>query len=114
MTSATKAPAMSTAGALALSYSGGLFFSTLENYILNTFSKTKVVVGITKIVVSILIQMIEFTSNAIIGFGENLPTGNKLPTNVTSVYGLEKVLKLGSLLKLERPFFIIKMVEKHF
>ena len=115
VTSATGAAAMSAAGALALSYSGSLFFSTLENYVPNTFPRTKAAVGITKVVISVPIQIAELTSNAIFGFGENLLTGNKLPTNVTAVFRLDKGLKLGSLTELKKALknFLLKIAENY-
>ena len=70
MTSTTGAATMTIGGALVISYSGNLFFSTIENYIPNVFTKTKAVVGVAKVVVSFPLQIAEFTGDVIFGFGE--------------------------------------------
>lgn len=103
MTSTTGAAVMSAAGALAISYSGSLFFSTIENYIPNSLPKTKAVIGAIKVVVSLPLQITEFTANAIFGVGEKIVTGHKLPTNVTSKFQLDKGPKLSKLPELKKP-----------
>ena len=56
-------------GAADLSWPGILFLTTLDNYIPNSFSNTKVVIKVSKFVLGILIIFVEHTSTAIIGFG---------------------------------------------
>ena len=116
MTSATGAVAMSIAGGLAISYSGSLFFSTVENYIPNTFPKTKALVRAAKVVISLPLQITEFTSNAIFGVGEKLITGHKLPTNVTATFQLDKGPKLSSLSEIRKPIgkFLYKLSQEYF
>lgn len=113
--SSTGAATMTIGGALAISYSGSLFFSTIENYIPNTFTKTKAVVGAAKVVVSFPLQIAEFTGNAIFGVGEACFTGHKLPTNVTSTFQLDQGPKLKNLAKLKKPVteYVHKFVNKY-
>lgn len=116
MTSATGAATMTIGGALAISYSGSLFFSTIENYVPNTFTKAKMVVGAAKVVVSVPLQIAEFTGNAIFGVGAAWVTGHKLPTNVTSTFQLDQGPKLNDLAKLKKPVteYLHKFVDKYF
>jgi len=57
----TGAATITIAGVVAVSYSGSLFFSTIENYRPNTLPKTKVVVGAAKVLISLPLQIVEFT-----------------------------------------------------
>ena len=116
MTSASGAASISIGGVLALSYSGSLFFSTVENYIPNSYIKTKAAVGAAKVVVSFPLQVAEYTGNAIFGLGETLITGNTLPTNVTSTFRLDQGPQLKNLSELKQPVaeYLHRFVDKYF
>ena len=45
----------------------------------------------------------EWTSNQIFGFAENVVTGRQLPTNVKDVYKLNIGFKLENITKLKKP-----------
>ena len=87
---------MSAAGAMALSYSGSLFLSTLDNYIPNSWVRTKTSVGLAKVVVSFPLHITEKTTNVIFGSVEKLIIGTKLPTNVTAAFAVDKGPRLSS------------------
>jgi len=88
------------AGVIALSWSGSLLLSILENYIPNNMVKTKTNVSGAKFVLALPVCCVEWTSNALFGFAENLLVGSGLPTDVTEVYLLQEGPKLKNLLKL--------------
>jgi hypothetical protein len=95
--SPTGSAAWTIGGILALSWSGSLFFATLENYIPNHWVKTKAVVCGTKFVLALPIRTSEATANGIFGFVERFVFGSPLPTNITQVYKLEVGPKLKDL-----------------
>lgn len=97
------AAAISTAGVVALSWSGSLFFSTLEIYIPNTMPRTKFVVTGMKVVTALPIRCVEWTSNQIFGFAENMVMGRQLPTNITEVYKLNIGPKLETINEFKKP-----------
>jgi len=101
--STTGAAAVTMAGVVALSWSGSLFFSTLENYIPNSMPKTKMVVTGVKYGVALPIRCVEWTSNQIFGFVENVIVGHQLPTNTTEVYKLNVGPKLENITKVKKP-----------
>jgi hypothetical protein len=94
------AAGITMAGVIALSWSGSLFLSTLENSIPNNMVKTKTNVSGAKFVLALPVRCVEWTSNAIFGFAENLLVGSGLPTNVTEVYRLQEGPKFKNLSKL--------------
>jgi hypothetical protein len=91
------------AGIITLSWTGSIFFSTLENYIPNTMPRVKIVVSGAKFVTSFPIRTVEWTSNQIFGFVENIIVGSPLPTNITDVYRLNIGPKLENLKNLRKP-----------
>lgn len=99
--SPTGAAALTMAGIVGLSWSGGLFFSMLENYIPNTMPTLKASVSGLKVVVSFPIRTVEWTSNQIFGAVEKRVIGIPLPTNITEVYGLNLGPRLQDLSKLK-------------
>lgn len=91
-----------TMGAVvAISWTGSLFFSTVENYIPD--GRLKTVVSGAKIIVAFPIRCVEWTSNQIFGFVENTVVGRPLPTNITEVYRLNIGPKLKDISKLKKP-----------
>ena len=88
---------------VALSWSGGLFLSTLENIIPNNMNKTKAVVTTSKVIISLPIRLVELTSNSIIGFVENRTIGTQLPINVTDDFRLSSGPRLRDLSNLKKP-----------
>lgn len=94
---------LTMAGVIALSWSGSLFFSTLENYIPNTQPKIKTVVSAAKFVIALPIRCSEWTGNRIFGFVEYYAFGTSLPTNVTEVYKLNVGPKLKNLDTIKKP-----------
>lgn len=86
-------------GVVALSWSGSLFLSTLENYIPADIVKTKAAVGGTKFVIALPIPCVEWTSNRILGLGEIITFSSELPTNISETY------KLNEGPKLKKPIF---------
>lgn len=101
--SASGAAAITMAGVVALSWSGSLFFSSLENYIPHTMPRTKIVVSGLKYGVALPIRCVEWTSNQIIGFVENVTVGYQLPINVTEAYRLSIGPKLENINKIKKP-----------
>jgi len=84
--SSTGAAGLSMAGVIALSWTSSLFFfSTLENYIPNSMPRIKMSICGTKVVTALPIRCLEWTSNQMIGFAENIIFGRALPTNITEV-----------------------------
>ena len=63
-------------GVLNLSWSGSLFFAILENYIPSTSTMLKIKMVVTELnyEVALPIQFVEWISNQILGFVENLAT----------------------------------------
>lgn len=97
------AAGLTMSGVIALSWSGSLFFSTLENYIPDTMPRVKVVITGAKYGVALPVRIVEWTSNQIFGLAENLLAGQALPTNVTEVYKLNTGPKLKNIGKLRKP-----------
>ena len=97
------AAGITMAGVVALSWSGSLFLSTLENYIPNTMPRTKFVICGMKFGIALPIRCVEWTSNRMLGFGENVIIGRQLPTNVTEVYKLNVGPNLKHLNKVKKP-----------
>ena len=91
------------AGVVALSWSGSLFFSTLENYIPNTMPRTKLAVTGMKYGTALPIRCVEWTSNQIFGFVEKLFIGHQLPTNITEVYKLHIGPEVKNITKFKKP-----------
>lgn len=96
---------ISLSGILALSWSGSIFLATLENYIPNTFVKTKAVVSGLKCITAFPVTIVEATSNAIFGFVETAFIGTALPTNVTAVHKLNIGPKIEDLRHVKKSFF---------
>jgi hypothetical protein len=90
-------------GVMAISWTGAFFLSTVENYIPNTMPKLKIAVSGAKIVIAFPIRCVEWSSNKIFGFAENLIVGRPLPTNVTEVFNLKVGPKLKDIGKLKKP-----------
>ncbi len=86
--SPTGAAALTMGGVVALSCSGSIFFSTFENYIPNNMTNLKLVVNGLKFRTALPIRCVEWTSNQIIGFAENVTMGYQLPINITDAYKL--------------------------
>jgi len=97
------AAGLTMAGVIAISWSGSLFFSTVENYIPNDLVKIKATVSGAKFVIALPVRCVEWTSNAIFGFAENILFGSELPTNVTEVYRLQEGPKVKNLSKFKKP-----------
>ena len=97
------AAGITMAGVVALSWTGSLFFSTLENYIPNTMPRTKLVVNGVKYGIALPIRCVEWTSNQIFGFAEKMVIGRQLPTNVTEVYKLNIGPKLENIAEVKKP-----------
>jgi len=91
------------AGVVAVSWTGSLFLSTVENYIPNTMPRLKIIVSGTKFVTALPIRCVEWTSNQIFGFVENIVVGRQLPTNITEVSKLNVGPKLKDIRKLKKP-----------
>ena len=102
--SATGAVSFSIPIMIGLSWSGGLFLSTLENVIPDNMVRTKAVVQGSKYVVGIPIQIVESTTNGILSFAERRIIGDQLPINVTSEFRLTQGPKIEDLPKLRKPF----------
>jgi len=101
--SSTESAVLSMAGMIALSWTGSLFFSTLENYIPNNMVKTKAVVSGAKLLTSFPVRCAEWTTNQIFGVVENVIIGSPLPTNITEVYRINGGPKLEDLSKIRKP-----------
>jgi hypothetical protein len=97
------AAALTMGGVVALSFTGSLFFSTLENYIPNTMPRTKLVVSAAKFGTALPVRCVEWTSNTIFGFAENVLVGKSFPTNITDVYRLNVGPKLKNIGKFKKP-----------
>lgn len=97
------AAGITMAGVVSLSWTGSLFFSTLENYIPNTMPRTKLAVTGMKYGIALPIRCVEWTSNQIFGFAENVIIGRQLPTNVTEVYKLNIGPELKNITKVKKP-----------
>jgi hypothetical protein len=100
--SSTRAAPLTMSAVVALSWSGSLFFSTLENFIPNTFVRTKAVVCGLKYVTAFPLGLTEFVANTIIGTVEYAVIGTPLPTNVTAVFKLNKGPRIKDLPTLRR------------
>lgn len=101
--SKTGATALSISAVVAMSWSGSLFLSLVEPHIPNNLPKVKLVVSGAKFVVAIPIRLVEWTSNNIFGFAENLIIGSPLPTNVTEVYRYHIGPKIEDIKKIKKP-----------
>ena len=101
-------------GIVALSWTGSLFFSTLENYIPNTMPRVKVVVTGMKYGTALPIRCVEWTANQMFGFAEKIVIGSPLPTNVTEVYRIDIGPKLKNITEIKKPAlnWLIKKLEK--
>lgn len=99
------AAGLTMAGVIALSWTGSLFFSTLESYIPTTMPRVRIVVTGLKYATGFPVRCVEWTSNTIFGFAENLIVGHQLPTNVTEVYKLNIGPKVKDIGKLRKLFF---------
>lgn len=97
------AAGITMAGVVALSWSGSLFFSTLENYIPNNMPRVKFAVTGMKYGTALPIRCVEWTSNKIIGFAEKIIIGRQLPTNVTEVYKLNTGPELKNITEIKKP-----------
>ena len=97
------AAGITMAGVVALSWSGSLFFSTLENYVPNTMPRVKLAVTGMKYGTALPIRCVEWTSNQIFGFAERVVVGIPLPTNVTEVYKLNIGPKLKNITEVKKP-----------
>jgi hypothetical protein len=101
--SSTGATALSMSGMIAISWTTSLSLATLENYIPNNMVKTKIVVSGAKLVTSLLIRCVEWTTNKIFGVVENVVLGSPLPINITGVYKFNVGPKLEDLAKIKKP-----------
>lgn len=97
------ATSLTIGGAVALSWAGSLFFSTLENYIPNNMTTTKMVVTGAKFAVALPIRVVEWTVNIGLGFFENLAGVEKLPINITETYRLSEGPKLENIASIKKP-----------
>jgi hypothetical protein len=109
--SSTGAAGLTMAGVIALSWSGSLFLSTLENYIPNNMVRTKAVISGAKFATAFPIRLTEWTSNQIFGFVEKIVIGIPLPTNVTHVYRLNVGPQVDKIFEIKRS--AIKWLLKH-
>ena len=101
--SPTGAAGITMSGVITISWSGSLFLSTVENHIPNNMIRTKVAVSGAKFVVALPVRCVEWTSNRIFGFAENILVGSELPTNVTEVYRFQEGPKVKNLSKIKNP-----------
>jgi len=101
--SPTGAAGLTMGGVVALSWSGSIFFSTLENYIPNSMPRIKLVVSGLKFGTALPIRCVEWTSNQIIGVAENVTMGYQLPINITDAYKLSVGPKLKNIAKVKKP-----------
>ncbi len=103
--STTGAASLTMGGTMALSWSGGLFLSTLENYIPNSMVRTKAAVCGLKFVISLPVWCTEWTTNQISGAVERVVTkrGLTLPINVTDVARLNVGPKLKEISNFRKP-----------
>lgn len=101
--SPTGAAGITMAGVVALSWTGSIFFSTLENYVPNTMPRVKFVITSMKYATALPIRCVEWTSNQIFGFAEKMVIGRELPTNVTEVYKLNAGPELKNINGIKKP-----------
>jgi hypothetical protein len=108
------AAGLTIAGVVALSWSGSLFFSSLENYIPNSMPKTKMVIIGLKYGAAFPIRCVEWTSNQIFGFAENVTIGHQLPINITEAYKLSVGPKLENIAEIKKPLlgWLIKQLNE--
>lgn len=97
------AAGLTMAGVVALSWSGSLFFSTLENYIPNTMPRAKFAVTGMKYGLGLPVRCVEWTQNQIFGFAEKIVIGRQLPTNVTEVYKFNVGPELKNITEIKKP-----------
>jgi hypothetical protein len=99
---------------VALSWTGSLFFSTLENYIPNRMPRLKLAVTGMKYGTALPIRCVEWTSNQIFGVAENMVIGRPLPTNITEAYRLHIGPKLENITQIKKPVlsWLINQLEK--
>lgn len=114
--SPTGSVALSLSGVVALSWTGSMFFSTLENYIPNDFVKTKAIIKGSKFAIAIPIRLVEHTTNTIFGTVENYTIGVQLPINVTDKFNVADGPRIKDIKKLRKPVgkFLYKFGKKHF
>jgi hypothetical protein len=114
--SPTGSVALTLSGVIGLSWTGSLFFSTLENYIPNDFVKTKAVVKGTKLVLAVPIRLVEHTTNVIFGTAENYTIGVQLPINVTDKFNVADGPRIKDIKTLRKPVgqFLYKFGKRHF
>lgn len=98
-----RAAGLTIGGVVALSWSGIIFFSTLENYVPNNMTTLKLVVGGLKFATALPIRCVEWTSNQMIGFVEKVTIGYQLSTNITDAYRLSIGPKLKNIAKFRKP-----------
>jgi hypothetical protein len=112
--SGTGAAGLTMASVVDLSWSGSLFLATLEKYIPDSMPRTKLVVTGAKYGVALPIRCVEWTSNQILGFAENVTIGHQLPINITEAYKLNVGPKLEHIAKIKKPAlgWLIKQLEK--
>ena len=110
------AVAVSLSGVIALSWTGSMFLSTLENYIPNDFVKTKAIIKGSKFAIAIPIRLVEHTTNTIFGATENWTIGVQLPINVTDKFNVADGPRIKDIKKLKKPVgeFLYKFGKKHF
>lgn len=101
--STTGSVGLTMGGAIALSWSGSVFLSTLEHYIPDSCPRIKLTVRGAKYGIALPIRCVEWTSNTIIGFIENVTIGHQLPINVTETYRLTDGPKLENITKVKKP-----------
>ena len=101
--SPNKATIITIDGLITLSWSESLFFSTVKNYILNTMTKTKLTLSGTKFVLVLPIPCVEWTSNRIFGFIENIVVDSEILINTTEAYRLHEGPKLKNTFKFKKP-----------
>ena len=101
-------------GVVALSWTGSLFLATLENYIPNHMSRTKMAVSGIKYGMALPIRCVEWTSNQIFGLAETAIVGRQLPTNITDVYKLNVGSRLKDMAGIKKPAltWLIKQLNK--
>ena len=108
------AAGITMSGVVALSWTGSIFFSTLENYVPNTMPRVKFAVTGMKYGTALPIRCVEWTSNQIFGFAEKMVIGGQLPTNITEVYKLNIGPKLENITEIKKPVvsWLIKQLQK--
>jgi hypothetical protein len=101
--SSTGAPSLTMGGVVALNWSGSIFFSTLENYIPSSMNRTKLVVSVLKYGTVLPIRCVEWASNQIVKFDENVTIKYQLPINITEAYKFITGPKLKNIAKVKKP-----------